>query len=215
MTIEAMRIRLVHALGAAAAAAVAATAALVFVPGADAAITGSALVNPKSGKCLDASATQVVIQTCTGGASQSWTSTAANELRTSRGCLAASGGGTGNGTKLVIATCSGASSQKWRMNSNLTITGTPSGKCVDVFGNGTADGTIVELWSCKTAGNNNQRWTPSGGTPSPTPPPTGTPSPTPTGSPQPTCAVKSRPSGKVLQGDWENWDGASHGVHPG
>ena len=29
-----------------------------------------------------------------------------------------------------------------------------------------------------------------------------------------TCAVKSRPAGKVLQGYWENWDGASNGVHP-
>jgi chitinase len=28
------------------------------------------------------------------------------------------------------------------------------------------------------------------------------------------CAVKSRPAGKVLQGYWENWDGASNGVHP-
>ncbi|GAB3939058.1 hypothetical protein GCM10027614_20460 [Micromonospora vulcania] len=37
-----------------------------------------------------------------------------------------------------------------------------------------------------------------------TPPPTGG-----------TCAVKSRPAGKVLQGYWENWDGASNGVHPG
>ncbi|GAA1035440.1 MULTISPECIES: chitinase [Amycolatopsis] len=30
-----------------------------------------------------------------------------------------------------------------------------------------------------------------------------------------TCAVKPRPSGSVLQGYWENWDGASNGVHPG
>ena len=30
-----------------------------------------------------------------------------------------------------------------------------------------------------------------------------------------TCAVKSRPTGKVLQGYWENWDGALNGVHPG
>ncbi|TNH23730.1 chitinase, partial [Micromonospora orduensis] len=42
-----------------------------------------------------------------------------------------------------------------------------------------------------------------------TPPPPTTP---PTGG---TCAVKSRPTGKVLQGYWENWDGASNGVHPG
>lgn len=30
-----------------------------------------------------------------------------------------------------------------------------------------------------------------------------------------TCAVKPRPAGKVLQGYWENWDGAANGVHPG
>lgn len=30
-----------------------------------------------------------------------------------------------------------------------------------------------------------------------------------------TCATKGKPSGKVLQGYWENWDGSSNGVHPG
>jgi chitinase len=30
-----------------------------------------------------------------------------------------------------------------------------------------------------------------------------------------TCAVKPKPAGKVLQGYWENWDGAANGVHPG
>ncbi|MEE1927840.1 chitinase [Streptomyces sp. TRM 70351] len=29
-----------------------------------------------------------------------------------------------------------------------------------------------------------------------------------------TCAVKPKPQGKVLQGYWENWDGAANGVHP-
>ncbi|WP_069162690.1 chitinase [Nocardia altamirensis] len=33
-------------------------------------------------------------------------------------------------------------------------------------------------------------------------------------APAETCAVQSKPSGKVLQGYWENWDGASNGVHP-
>ncbi|MGK4585649.1 chitinase [Kitasatospora sp. HPMI-4] len=28
------------------------------------------------------------------------------------------------------------------------------------------------------------------------------------------CTVKSRPAGPVLQGYWENWDGAANGVHP-
>jgi chitinase len=50
-------------------------------------------------------------------------------------------------------------------------------------------------------------------TTTPTTPPTTAPTTTPpTGS---TCAGKSRPAGKVLQGYWENWDGASNGVHPG
>lgn len=39
--------------------------------------------------------------------------------------------------------------------------------------------------------------------------------PPPTSAPRSdTCAVKSKPAGKVLQGYWENWDGASNGVHP-
>ncbi|KAK2748367.1 Endochitinase 4 [Myotisia sp. PD_48] len=29
-----------------------------------------------------------------------------------------------------------------------------------------------------------------------------------------TCALKGKPAGKVLQGYWENWDGAKNGVHP-
>src|SRR6266542_611995 len=156
-----MRIRLRHALPAAGAAVVAAVAAVVLVPGADAAITASPLVNPVSGKCLSvsgggsANGTQVVIWTCTGGANRAWTSTAASELRVTIGgvtkCLDASGGGTASGTKLVIWTCTGRASQKWKLNTNRTITGTPSGKCVDINRNGTANGTIVQLWTCKTA----------------------------------------------------------------
>ncbi|KAI3324720.1 glycoside hydrolase family 18 protein [Xylariaceae sp. AK1471] len=32
---------------------------------------------------------------------------------------------------------------------------------------------------------------------------------------QDSCATKGKPAGKVLQGYWENWDGATNGVHPG
>jgi len=52
------------------------------------------------------------------------------------------------------------------------------------------------------------RTTSPSASPSTSPPPS---SPPPTGA---TCPVKSRPAGKVLQGYWENWDGASNGVHP-
>jgi chitinase len=76
-------------------------------------------------------------------------------------------------------------------------------------------------------------WTdlgPCDGTTTPSPTSTASPSPTdstsPTASPTPTsptptpttgtetCPVKSRPAGRVLQGYWENWDGAVNGVHP-
>lgn len=79
----------------------------------------------------------------------------------------------------------------------------------------------IDLGACD--GNPPTSPTPSPSTspttsPSPTPSPTATssPSPTPTGSNPPggTCAVKSKPAGKVLHGYWENWDGASNGVHP-
>ncbi|GMA26372.1 hypothetical protein GCM10025864_41310 [Luteimicrobium album] len=57
---------------------------------------------------------------------------------------------------------------------------------------------------------------PSGtGSPTETATPTPTQTTTPTTPPDDGCATKARPAGKVLQGYWENWDGASNGVHPG
>lgn len=64
---------------------------------------------------------------------------------------------------------------------------------------------------------------PGGTSPSPTPTPTPTaptptpttPTSTPTTPPGDTCPTKPKPAGKVLQGYWENWDGALNGVHPG
>ncbi|GAA0670683.1 hypothetical protein GCM10010193_23530 [Kitasatospora atroaurantiaca] len=48
--------------------------------------------------------------------------------------------------------------------------------------------------------------------PSTSPPTSASPSTSPSGD---TCPTKPKPSGKVLQGYWENWDGAANGVHPG
>ncbi|GAA3011627.1 hypothetical protein GCM10010519_48040 [Streptomyces lactacystinicus] len=59
--------------------------------------------------------------------------------------------------------------------------------------------------------------TPTTTPPTSTPPTTSTPTTTPptTTPPSDTCPTKPKPSGKVLQGYWENWDGALNGVHPG
>lgn len=50
-----------------------------------------------------------------------------------------------------------SSSSQPPAQSNATIVGTASGRCVDVPGSATANGTQVQLWDCH--GNANQRWT--------------------------------------------------------
>src|SRR5258706_10253184 len=112
-----MRMRRRHALVAGCTVAAAALATVAAIPGADAAITASTLVNSASGKCLDvngnSNADGVVVQLwgCNGGANQRWTTTGAGELQVTIAgvtkCLDASGGGTANGTRLIMWSCHG------------------------------------------------------------------------------------------------------------
>ncbi|HEV8173753.1 MAG TPA: RICIN domain-containing protein [Actinoplanes sp.] len=175
-----MRISLRHALPVTGAAVMVFAATIALAPSADAAINSSPLVNPASNRCLDvtgnnnADGTPVEIWDCHGGENQRWTSTAAGELVVTIAgvtkCLDAFGGDTADGTRIIIWSCHGGTNQKWNLNSDGTITGVQSGRCLDVYGNNTANGTIVELWGCKAPDNNNQRWSPGGGT---NPPPAG------------------------------------------
>ncbi|MFJ6380765.1 PHB depolymerase family esterase [Kitasatospora sp. NPDC092039] len=138
--------------------------------GLDAAPTGGgttgALHAVGAGKCLTAvnnatPGTQQQIHGCDGGAAQTWTRTASNQLTVTVGgstlCLDAGGKGTTDGTKVVVWSCNGQANQQWRLNANGTVTGVQSGLCLDVAGLGTADGTPVQLWSC--SGGRNQQWT--------------------------------------------------------
>lgn len=43
------------------------------------------------------------------------------------------------------------------MNTDGTIVGVQSGLCLDVTGQQTANGTLIEIWTCN--GGANQRWT--------------------------------------------------------
>ena len=91
---------------------------------------------------------------------QQWTSTAGGEVQVSvdgvTQCLDAPA--TANGTSIVTSPCTGGANQLWARNGDHTIAGRQSGKCLDVVANGTANGALVELWTCKTAADNNQRW---------------------------------------------------------
>ena len=57
-------------------------------------------------------------------------------------------------------TCTSGPNQQWTLSADGTVRGL--GKCLDVTGNGTADGTAVQLWDC--FGGGNQRWTAANGT---------------------------------------------------
>lgn len=116
-----------------------------------------------AGKCLDVpgssttNGTQADIWSCNGGANQTWTHTAAGELRVyGTRCLEAYQQGTANGTKAAIYTCHGGTNQKWQLNANGTVIGTASGKCLDVSSGGTTDGSPIILWTCN--GGTNQTW---------------------------------------------------------
>ncbi|MET8042495.1 RICIN domain-containing protein [Micromonospora sp. NPDC005215] len=123
--------------------------------------TGSAalLSNPQSTRCLDVSGAgtadggQALIWDCHGQANQSWTRTAAGELKVfGDRCLDVNGGGTANGTKVQSWTCNGTAGQKFTFAAAGTIVNTASGKCIDVNANGTANGTLVQLWECNGTG---------------------------------------------------------------
>jgi predicted chitinase len=152
----------------------------VSAPQAHAAVVGTPapLVGQASGRCLDVpgqvttNGTALAVWDCNGGGNQSWTLTAAGELRVYSGvdvrCLDANGGGTTDGTRLIIWACHGGANQRWTIQANGQIVGSQSGKCVDVYGGGSsANGTAAILWTCHSGAN--QVWTqgsappPSGG----------------------------------------------------
>ncbi|MEU0667430.1 non-reducing end alpha-L-arabinofuranosidase family hydrolase [Streptomyces lavendulocolor] len=121
-----------------------------------------------SGRCIDvpdsstANGTQVQLRDCNGQSNQSWTYTAAKQLKVfGNKCLDAKAKGTANGTEVVIWDCNGGTNQQWDINTNGSISGVQSGKCVDAIGAGTSNGTRIQLYTC--AGVGNQKWTaPSG-----------------------------------------------------
>ena len=127
------------------------------------ALTANA-IKEESGRCLDvagasqASGARAQLWDCNGQTNQTWTLTAARELRVyGNKCLDAYNNQTSPGTIVQIWDCSGGANQQWTVGSDGTIKGAQSGLCLDASGQGTANGTLISLWSCN--GQANQRWT--------------------------------------------------------
>jgi O-glycosyl hydrolase len=115
------------------------------------AVTG-ALQGNQSGKCLTANTSGAAISTCTGGTEQSWSYDAKGALKGANGYLTAGSSG------LTTATAyTGDAGQRWLLNGNGQIVSEASGKCLDVSGQATADGSKVILYSCNGGGN--EAWT--------------------------------------------------------
>jgi hypothetical protein len=116
-----------------------------------------------SGRCLEVpnssttNGVQIDIWDCSGGANQSWTLTAARELRVyGNKCLDVTGAATAAGTKVELWDCNGGTNQQWNINANGTVTGVGSGLCLDVTSGATANGSKMEIWTCN--GGSNQQW---------------------------------------------------------
>jgi GH25 family lysozyme M1 (1,4-beta-N-acetylmuramidase) len=115
------------------------------------------------GKCLDdpngstASGTRLQVWRCLGNTNQRWTVVQDGTLRINGACLAEAG--TGNGAAVVLNVCDGTSAQRWQVGTNGQLANTASGRCLDDPGWQTANGTLVQTWSC--AGGANQHWIPA------------------------------------------------------
>ncbi|MGR3939696.1 ricin-type beta-trefoil lectin domain protein, partial [Streptomyces sp. BRA346] len=53
--------------------------------------------------------------------------------------------------------CNGGANQNWQAHPDGSLRNPQSGKCLDVSGAGSSDGTLVHLWTCH--GGANQKWT--------------------------------------------------------
>ncbi|MEU9392873.1 glycoside hydrolase [Streptomyces sp. NPDC048324] len=111
------------------------------------AVTG-AWQGRQSGKCLTADASGAAISTCTNGADQSWSYDGKGALKGVNGYLTA-----GSSGLTTPPDFTGDASQRWLLNADGQILSEASGKCLDVSGQATADGSRVILYSCNGGGN--------------------------------------------------------------
>ncbi|WP_328835445.1 ThuA domain-containing protein [Streptomyces europaeiscabiei] len=112
-----------------------------------------------AGKCLDvrdggsADGTAVQISSCTGSARQQWTVTPGSTVKALGKCLDV----TGNGSRVQLWSCNGGANQNWQAYPDGSLRNPQAGKCLDVSGANSSDGTLVTLWTCH--GGANQKWT--------------------------------------------------------
>jgi len=151
------------------------------------------IVGSQSGRCIDVpnatqtNGTRVQLYDCHGQSNQQWTYTSGKQLQVyGSKCLDANGAATANGTGIIIWDCNGGANQQWNVNSNGTVTGVQSGRCLDVWGTG--NGQQIQLYDCNGQANQQFKLVSLGG---PTSPPPSSPSQSPSQSPGGSCSLPS------------------------
>ncbi|MFJ2575383.1 ricin-type beta-trefoil lectin domain protein [Kitasatospora aureofaciens] len=122
-------------------------------------------------QCMDAvggarDGAPLAIYSCWNTPNQRFNFGADGTIRAGSYCLSTAGDANGNGTSVVLALCQDKATQKWttradgRIVNNSTMTpGDPnSGRCIELHGWATAQGTLLDLWDCPTL-QDNVRWT--------------------------------------------------------
>jgi hypothetical protein len=133
--------------------------------------SNSSLYNPATGWCLadpgssTVDGTQLIDGTCNGSASQQWTipytrpaypGAIQSKLTTAKMCITDAGASTANGNPIEISACvSDAAQDNWTVEPDGTLQF--SGHCLVPQNAGTADGTLIVLWTCQ--GEASQFWT--------------------------------------------------------
>ena len=129
------------------------------------------LYNPATGWCLTdpgastAESIQLIDGTCNGTASQQWTipytrpavpGAITSKLTTANLCISDAGSSTNNGNKIQIWKCiADVAEMDWTVEPDGTLR--IFGSCLVTSDAGTADGTLIVLWSCE--GEASQFWT--------------------------------------------------------
>ena len=117
-----------------------------------------------AGKCLDVRSgattdgTQIQLFTCSGSAAQTWTRYRSDVARRWASAWTSTPAAPPTARRSSCGPATARANQNWAPQSDGTLRNPQSGKCLDVSGNNSADGTIVHLWTCISSAAN-QKWT--------------------------------------------------------
>ncbi len=127
--------------------------------------------NSVSWQCLDAiggphDGAEAAIYNCWQTANQRYSFATDGTIRAGSYCLSTKDNVLGNGAPVVLATCTGKTGQKWAMRPDGRIylpatvdpADSPAGKCLELPGWATDQGTRTGIWDCPGL-QANQQWT--------------------------------------------------------